>query len=101
LILDALRKRWPWIKHLFGDAAYDRGRLLDKAAFLDFTVAVIRRLANQDGFKVLPRRWVVERSFGWMIRWRRLVRDYEARIDVSESMIYVAMSSLLLRRLTT
>ena len=64
LILDALRKRWPWIRHLFGDAAYDRGRLLDKAAFLDFTVEVIRRLTGQDGFTVLPRRWVVERSFG-------------------------------------
>jgi transposase len=48
---------------------------------------------------VLPRRWVVERTFGWMTRWRRLVRDYERRIDVSEAMIYVAMGSLLLRRL--
>lgn len=51
---------------------------------------------------VLPnrlRRWVVERTFGWMTRWRRLVRDYERRIDVSEAMIDVAMSSLLLRRL--
>ena len=101
LILDALRKRWPWLRHLFGDGAYDRGRLLSKAAFLDFTVAVIRRLAEQEGFQVLPRRWVVERSFGWLMRWRRLVRDYEARIDVSEGMIYVAMGSIMLRRLTT
>jgi len=61
LVLDALRKRWPWLKHLFGDGAYDRGRLLSKAAFLDFTVAVIRRLAEQKGFQVLPRRWVVLR----------------------------------------
>ena len=59
LILDALRKRWPWLKHLFGDGAYDRGRLHSKAAFLDFTVAVTRRLAEQKGFQVLPRRWVV------------------------------------------
>lgn len=101
LILDTLRKRWPWLRHLFGDGAYDRGRLLSKAAFLDFTVAVIRRLSGQEGFQVLPRRWVVERSFGWMVRWRRLVRDYEARIDVSEGMIYVAMGSIMLRRLTT
>jgi hypothetical protein len=42
---------------------------------------------------------VVEHSFGWMIRWRRLVRDYERRIDVSESMIYVAMGGLLLKRI--
>ncbi|WP_372712366.1 transposase [Azospirillum argentinense] len=62
---------------------------------------VVRRLSGQEGFQVLPRRWVVERSFGWMVRWRRLVRDYEARIDVSEGMIYVAMGSIMLRRLTT
>jgi transposase len=48
---------------------------------------------------VLPRRWVVERSFGWMVRWRRLVRDYEQRCDVSEAMIHVGMGSLLLRRI--
>ena len=42
---------------------------------------------------------VVERTFGWMIRWRRLVRDYKKRLDVSEAMIHVAMGSLLLRRI--
>ena len=58
----------------------------DKAAYLGFAVEIIRRSDDQKGFQVLPRRWVVERSFGWMTRWRRLVRDYEARIDVSEAM---------------
>ena len=60
-----------------------------------------RRLRSdkQVGFEVIPRRWVVERTFGWMIRWRRLVRDYEKRLDVSEAMIHVAMGSLLLRRI--
>ncbi|WP_194727394.1 transposase, partial [Noviherbaspirillum malthae] len=53
----------------------------------------------QHTFVPLPRRWVVERSFGWMVQWRRLVRDYEGRIDVSCEMIYVAMGSLLLKRL--
>ena len=48
---------------------------------------------------MLPRRWVVERSFGWLTRYRRLVRDYEQRLDVSEAMIYVAMGSLLVRRI--
>jgi putative transposase len=98
-VLDAVRVRWPWIKHLFADGAYDRATLMDKAAMLDFIVEVVRRLSDQKGFAPLPRRWVVERSFGWMMRWRRLVRDYEKRLDVSESMIYVAMSSLLLRRI--
>ena len=98
-ILDALRKRWPWIKHLFADGAYDRTKLLDKAAFLDFVVEIVRRIDGEPGFKALPRRWVVERTFGWLIRWRRLVRDFEQRLDVSEAMIHVAMGSLLLRRI--
>lgn len=100
LILDAIRKRWPWVKHLFADGAYDRGKLMDKARFLDFVVEVVRRTDHEPGFKVLPRRWVVERTFGWMTRWRRLVRDYEKRIDVSEAMIHLAMGSLLLRRIS-
>lgn len=100
MILDAIRQRWPWLKHLFADGAYDRIQLMDKAAFLDFVIEVVRRIDNEQGFKVLPRRWVVERTFGWMMRWRRLVRDYETRIDVSEAMIHVAMGSLLLRRIS-
>jgi transposase len=110
-ILAAIRKRWPWLKHLFADGAGacprageagpgDCGKLMSKAAFLDFVVEIVRRMEHELGFKVLPRRWVVERTFGWMIRWRRLVRDYEARLDVSEAFIHVAMGSLLLRRIS-
>jgi putative transposase len=99
-ILDAIRKRWPWIKHLFADGAYDRRKLMDKAAFKDFVIEIVRRIDSEPGFKVLPRRWVVERTFGWMTRWRRLVRDYEKRIDVSKAMIHVALGSLLLRRIS-
>ena len=98
-IVSAIRRRWPWLKHLFGDGAYDRTKLLDAAALRDFTVEIIRRSDDVSGFKVLPRRWVVERTFGWMTRWRRLVRDYEKRLDVSEAMIHLAMASNLLRRL--
>ena len=97
-VLTALRKRYPWVKHLFADGAYDRTRLMDKAAFLDFVIEVIRRSDGQKGFEVLPRRWVVERTFGWMTRWRRLVRDYETRLDVSEAMLFVAMGANLIRR---
>ncbi len=97
-ILNAVRKRWPWLKHLFADGAYDRTKLLDKAVFRDFVLEIVRRTDAEPGFKVLPRRWVVERTFGWMVRWRRLVRDYETRLDVSDAMIHVAMGSLLLRR---
>ncbi|MGG5890917.1 IS5 family transposase [Falsiroseomonas sp. HC035] len=97
-ILDAIRQRWPWLKHLFAGAGYDRTKLMDKATFLDFVIEIVRRSDKAVGFEVIPRRWVVERTFGWMIRWRRLVRDYEKRLDVSEAMIHVAMGALLLRR---
>jgi putative transposase len=98
-ILAAIRKRWPFVKHLFADGAYDRAQLLDKAAFFDFVIEVVRRIDAEPGFKVVRRRWVVERTFGWMTRWRRLVRDYEARLDVSEAMTHVALGGLMLRRI--
>ena len=62
---------------------------------------IIRRSDQQKGFEVLPRRWVVERSFGWMTRWRRFVRDYDARIDVSQAMILVAMDAIRYAELPT
>lgn len=99
MILDGVRKRWPWLKHLFADGAYDRTQLMDKAAFRDFAIEIVKRSDTPKGFEVIPRRWVVERTFGGMTRWRRLVRDYEERIDCSEAMIHVALGSLLLRRI--
>jgi putative transposase len=81
IILHAIRKRWPWIKHLFADGAYDRTKLLDKAVLENFVIEIVRRIEGEPGFKVLPRRWVVERTFAWMTRWRRLGRDYEQRMS--------------------
>jgi putative transposase len=69
-IIKGVRRRWPWLKHLFADSAYDRGRLASLAAYKGFTLEVVRKLPDQKGFQVLPRRWVVERTFGWMTRWR-------------------------------
>jgi transposase len=97
-ILDAIRKRWPRVKHLFADAAYDRLKLMDKAHYLDLVLEIIRRRDSQKGFEILPRCWVVERTFGWIIHWRRSARYYERRIDVSTAMIHVVMGSLLIRR---
>jgi putative transposase len=99
MVLDGLIKRWPWVKQLFEDAAYNRRQLMDMAACFYFTVEVVRRLHGQQGLAVQPRRWVVGQTFAWLMRYRRLVRDYEQRIDVSENMIYLAMGSLLLHRL--
>lgn len=63
-IVAASRQRWPWLKHLFADGAYDRTRLMDAAAYRDFVIEIVRRTHKEPGFKVLPRRWVVERTFG-------------------------------------
>lgn len=57
VVLEAVKKRWPGVKHLFADGAYDRTALMDKAATLDFVVEVVRRHEQQTGFAVLPRRW--------------------------------------------
>ena len=97
-VLEAIHTRWRWIRHVFADSAYDRRQLLDKAEFLGFTLEIIKR--TETAFVVLPRRWVVERTLGWMTRHRRLVRDYEERLDVSEAMIDIAMGGLLIRRMT-
>ena len=60
---------------------------------------IVRRPANQTGFVLLPRRWVVERTFAWLGRYRRLSKDYEALTTSSETMIRIAMIQLMLRRL--
>ena len=52
-----MRKRWPWLRHLFADGAYDRGQLMSVAAYRDFVVEVVRKLHGQQGFQPLPRRW--------------------------------------------
>jgi putative transposase len=60
---------------------------------------VVRRCDHTRGFKVLPKRWIVERTFGWLVKSRRLCRDYEVRLDHSESMIRICMIRIMLKRL--
>jgi len=60
---------------------------------------IVKRSDDVKGFKVLPRRWVVERTFGWLCRNRRLSKDYERKCNTSETFIYLAMTRLMLRRL--
>lgn len=75
--------------------------MMDRAATLHFVVQVVRRHEDQVGFAVLPRRWVVERTFGWLICGRHLLRDYAWRPDASEAIAYIAMGGLPLRRAPT
>jgi putative transposase len=60
---------------------------------------IVRRCDSVKGFKVLPKRWIVERTFGWLFKSRRLCRDYEVRLDHSEAMIRICMIRLMVRRL--
>ncbi|MEU2358838.1 transposase, partial [Streptomyces misionensis] len=66
---------------------------------LGLVLDIVRRSEDARGFQPLPRRWVVERSFAWVLRSRRLVRDYERRPDTSEAVIRWSMIALMNRRL--
>ncbi len=86
------------VKHIWADGGY-AGTLVACAQKLwRCTVEIVRR-TDAPGFRVLPRRWVVERTFGWLGRSRRLSRDYERQAHTGETMVYVAMIRLMLVRL--
>lgn len=87
------------LKVIWVDAGY-QGKNFERVIrqLCDAQVEVIRR--SDKGFKVLPKRWIVEPPFGWLNHYRRLSKDYELLPEVSETMIYVAMIRLMLRRLT-
>jgi transposase len=70
-----------------------------KARRRKLQVEVVKRSDDVRGFKVLPRRWVVERTFGWLLHHRRLVRDYETSIASAEAFVHLAMIRIQLRRL--
>lgn len=85
--------------HVFADGAY-AGRLVEWArAKCKITIEVVSRPKDQHGFSVLPRRWVVERTLAWLMRWRRLVRDYERLPETHEAFVKWAMVGIMLNRL--
>ena len=98
-MLPALRERFPTITRLWADGGYTGTLITWALAVLHLVVTVIKRSDDTSGFVVLPRRWVVERTFGWLMRSRRLARDYERRPDSSEAMILWSMTMLMTRRL--
>ena len=99
LVLARVRTLWTRLQWIWADGAY-AGQLQTWAwqcgAWL---LAVVKRPQGKKGWQVLPHRWIVERTFGWLGRYRRLSKDYEGRTDVSEAMIQVAMIHLMVRRL--
>ncbi len=96
-----IRHRFPQLKLIWVDGGYDGQPLqLWVKRWFNWVVETIKRNQNTQGFEVLPRRWVVERTFGWFGRYRRLSKDYEYLPTTSETRLYVAMINLMLRRLT-
>jgi putative transposase len=86
------------VKHIWADGGY-AGALVDWARQLwRCTVEIVKR-SDLHTFRVLPRRWVVERTFGWLGRYRRLNRDYERQAHTGEVIVYLAMIRLMLARL--
>ncbi|WP_331745910.1 transposase [Streptomyces sp. NBC_00872] len=84
---------------MWGDGGYT-GRLVDWAKEkLQLTLQIVKRSDDMSGFVVLPRRWCVERTLGWLMRSRRLVRDFETLPASSETFVYFSMAMLMSRRL--
>jgi transposase len=98
-ILKLLGRSLPSVRHIFADGGY-QGRLvaIAKSAW-GIVVEIVRKPTGQHGFAVLPRRWVVERTLSWLVRWRRLVRDYERLPETHEALVKWAMVGLMLNRL--
>lgn len=98
-LLSALRAAFSTITLVWADGGYS-GRLVTWAkSVLSLTVTIVKRDDDTTGFTVLPRRWVVERTFGWISKYRRCVRDYETRPDHHEAMVRIAMIAVMSRRL--
>lgn len=92
--------RFGWLRKIWADGAY-AGKLetclREQKAQRFARLEIVRRIAC--GFQLLPRRWVVERTFSWLGNFRRLSKDYEVKTSHSEAFLYIASCSLMLRRL--
>lgn len=100
-LLERVLVWFTWLRKMWVDGGYSGP---DFAAWVrtirpKLEVEVVRRCDDVKGFKVLPRRWVVERTFGWLMKQRRLVRDYEKTETSAAAMVYIAMIRIMLRRL--
>jgi len=99
-LLGSIRHAFPWLRHIFADGAYAGPKLhaaLEQIG--DWTVEIIKRSDTAKGFEVLPRRWVVERTFVWLGRCRRLAKDWEKTIASAEAWLLIAHIRLVTRRL--
>jgi putative transposase len=99
LVLATLVGRFPRLKKILADGIYNGGIAEWAKQVGGWILELVVRPEGQKKFEVLPWRWIVERTFAWLGRYRRLSKDYERRPESSESWIYIAMIHLMLRRL--
>lgn len=98
-VLAAVRTRFPWLRHVFADGGYAGDKLRSALVGMGkWTIDVIKRSDRAKGFEVLPRRWVVERTFAWLGRCRRLAKDWEKSIASSTAWALIASIRMLTRR---
>lgn len=98
-VLGAIRYRFPWLRHIFADGGYTGQKLRDALKGTgNWTVDIIKRCDTTKGFTVLPRRWVVERTFAWLGRCRRLAKDWEKSIESSTAWALLASIRMITRR---
>ena len=99
--LASIRKLYPWLRHIFADGGYAGDKLKGALAELgQWTIEIVRRCDTAKGFVLLPRRWVVERTFAWLNRCRRLAKDFEATIESAVAWVFIAHIRRLTRRIS-
>lgn len=99
LLLEEIRDKYPWLRHVFADGGYAGKKLLTALEKVgEWTIEVIKRSDSAAGFVVLPRRWVVERTIAWLNRNRRLAKDFEASIASAVAWVMIASVKLLMRQ---
>ena len=99
-VLASIRYRYPWLRHIFADGGYAGDKLRHALKRIgEWTIEIIKRSDRAQGFEILPRRWVVERTFGWLGRCRRLAKDFETTIASAVAWAFVAHIRVLTRRL--
>lgn len=101
MLLRLLTERFGWLKLIWADGGY-AGKLVQWVHALQrkrrIRLDIVRRSDNVKGFKVVPKRWIVERTFGWLSKYRRMSKDYETTTESSVAMIHIAMTRLMLNR---
>jgi putative transposase len=99
-LFEAALKKYPRLKKFFADGGYQGPKLAAEITHLPASLEIVKRTDKGGGFKVVRRRWVIERTFSWLRRNRRLTAHYEALAIMAVGFIKLAMINIMLKRLT-